>query len=116
MVAADSSAVRHSYSTLRCVMMTPLGLPVVPDVYSSVTGSAGRIALTRRLTSAAASDSLASSLSDSNAAQLRCASSAGGGAGARRPRLRGPPRAGARTALPLRPRLSLAPATRDPHP
>src|SRR5260370_38945154 len=77
MVAADSSAVRHSYSTLRCVMMTPLGLPVVPDVYSSVTGSAGRIALTRRLTSAAASDSLASSLSDSNAAQLRCASSAG---------------------------------------
>src|SRR5258707_15470288 len=95
-------------------MMTPLGLPVVPDVYSSVTGSAGRIALTRRLTSAAASDSLASSLSDSNAAQLRCASSAGDGGGARPAPLLGPAR-GARSGPPL-PRSPAPPRPAPPPP
>ena len=56
MVLPDISAVLHSYRTLPWVMTTPLGLPVVPEVYSSVAGSSGLIASTRRPTSAAASD------------------------------------------------------------
>ena len=37
-------------STLRWVMTTPFGFPVVPEVYSTVTGSSGLIAATRPAT------------------------------------------------------------------
>ena len=35
------------FSTLRCVSVTPLGKPVVPEVYCRFTGSAGRVAASR---------------------------------------------------------------------
>ena len=34
-----ASDIRTSYSAIRCVMITPLGFPVVPDVYSTVSVS-----------------------------------------------------------------------------
>src|SRR6266702_6906636 len=36
------STAAHSYSTLRWLRMTPLGGPIVPEVYTRVTGSSGR--------------------------------------------------------------------------
>jgi hypothetical protein len=53
------SSAAHSYRTLWWVMMTPLGGPVVPEVYTSVTGSWGR---TRPLSRPASAESPASAL------------------------------------------------------
>ena len=45
------SAAAISYRTLRWVSRTPLGLPVVPEVYSRASGSPGLIAATRAVIS-----------------------------------------------------------------
>ena len=77
-----TAAAAASYSTLRWVIRTPFGLPVVPDVYSTVTMSSGPTRATRRAT---ASGSAASRRSPAaaNSAQLRYGSSAGQAAGSR---------------------------------
>ena len=42
-----ASTTTASYSTLRWVSTTPLGSPVVPEVYIMPTGSSGRICFQR---------------------------------------------------------------------
>ena len=64
-MAPERRATASSYSTLRWVMMTPLGLPVVPDVYSRVTGSSGVMAAIRSVTT----DGVAASLPRPRAAK-----------------------------------------------
>ena len=78
-----TSAASTSYSALAWVMITPLGFPVVPDVYSRVTGSDGRIAVTRSATSAGRSACRARP-SSSRASQVRYRSSPAGQAAASR--------------------------------
>ena len=56
---AASVTAAISYSTLRWVSRTPFGLPVVPDVYSTVTVSSGRTDATRRATASGLGGQLA---------------------------------------------------------
>ena len=67
--------------------MTPLGLPVVPEVYSRVTGSDGLIAATARVTGPGSAASRCAPATDSSV-QLMNGASAGQAASSRTMTLR----------------------------